>query len=91
MSLRSRLASIERHVRELHASSLTCPICGGPSPGVNAVMLCWERDGEVVPRHPECPECGLLVDSDGRATPSARRIAEGEEVCVRRIILVDDD
>ncbi len=91
MSLRSRLASIERHVRERHAGSLSCLTCGGPSPGVNSVVLCYERDGEVVPREPQCPDCGLLVDSDGRATPSARRIAEGEEVCVRRIVLVNND
>ena len=72
-------------------ASLTCPTCGGPSPGVNAILLCFERDGDVVSKDPQCPECGLLVDGHGRATPSARRVAEGEEVCVRRIVLVNDD
>ncbi len=91
MSLHTRLAALERHVRELHANCSSCPTCGGPSPGFNSIMLCYEHDGDVVSREPQCPDCGLLVDSDGRAAPSARRIAEGEDVCVRRIILVDDD
>ena len=89
MSLHTRLASLERHVRELHANCSTCPTCRGPSPGYNSIMLGYERDGEVVPRDPTCPECGLLVDGRGHATASAHRV-EAEEMCVSRIIVLEE-
>ena len=88
MSLRSRLASLERHVRELHANCSTCLTCGGPSPGYNSIMLGYERDGEVVPGEPTCPACGLIVDENGQATVSAHRV-EGDE-CVSRVIVLEE-
>ena len=89
MSLRTRLASLERHVRELHANCSTCPTCNGPSPGYNSVMLGYERDGEVVPKDPTCPAYGLIVNAQGHATASAHRV-EGEAMYVSRIIVLEE-
>ena len=56
MSLRTRLAAIERHIRELHADHRDrCPTCDGSGPGESRIVRCYLRSGEVIPKAPTCP------------------------------------
>jgi len=84
VNIRSRIQALEKLAFNL-APPNNCPKCGGPSPGINRVVLC---DAEGTPRDPQCPECGLLVDGERRALPSSLALARGERPRQKRILIV---
>ena len=63
MRHRTRIARLERAV-EARRPPPTCPTCGGPRPGYNALVLVVDDDA---PPEPRCPECNLIIDAEGRA------------------------
>ncbi len=78
MSLRTRLAAIERHIKELHADhDDRCPTCGGSGPGESRIVRCPKL---------ACPACGGVVDEHGQGTRSTRRVGHGEEVHIARVV-----
>jgi len=82
MRHRARIRRLERAVEAL-APPPTCPACGGPKPGYNALVLVVEEDA---PPEPRCPECDLIVDAAGRAR-AARPCLHDHPVAIKRVIL----
>lgn len=76
-----RIARLERAV-EARTPPATCPSCGGPKPGYNALVLVDDDS----PSPARCPDCGLLVDDAGRAR-SAHRAPHDRAVAIKHIIL----
>jgi hypothetical protein len=58
-----RIERLERAVEALRPPP-TCPACGGPRPGYNALVLVVDDDA---PPEPRCRDCELIIDADGRA------------------------
>ena len=81
MRHRTRIRRLERAVEAL-APPPTCPTCGGPRPGYNALVLVVDEAG---PPEPRCAECGLIIDAGGRAR-SALPMPD-HPVAIRRIVL----
>jgi hypothetical protein len=77
----TRIRRLERAV-EARRPPPTCPACGGPRPGYNALVLVVD---ENAPPEPRCAECGLIIDTEGRAR-SALPLPD-HPVAIRRIVL----
>lgn len=82
MNIRSRLSRAERAAEAVRPPA-TCAACGGPRPGYNAIVVLVDEDR---PPEPMCPDCGLLVDGDGRARSALPR-RPGETVTMKCILL----
>jgi hypothetical protein len=77
-----RVARLERAV-EARRPPPTCATCGGPRPGYNALVLVVDDDA---PPEPRCPECGLIIDGEGRARAAYPR--RYDEPVVHKVVML---